>query len=230
MLTSGVRLATLCGPRPEVCATVYDSARYVLANRWDPRHLDTVERTVAPTPGARVLEVGCGQGHLLKALVERGIDVLGVDANPHATEASGTDRVRHATADALPFPDASFDAVISFHVIEHVPDVDEALAEMTRVLVPDGRLLLVYPWEPVRGFTAIPASFILHGHPFKARQIHRHSVRPRHLEPALARLGLRPRISRFQPLSSQFFTVADKPVRVATPDHEVDLTEAVAAV
>ena len=189
---------------------MYDSARYVLANRWDPRHLKTVERTIGLEAGMRVLEVGCGRGHLTEALAERGVDVTGVDANPHAPAESGSKRVQCMRAEDLAFPDASFDAVISIHTIEHVTDIDTVLTEMERVLVPGGRLLLVYPWEPVRGTTAIPASVIQYGHPFKARQIHRHSVRPRRLEPALTRVGLTPRISRYQPLSSQFFTVADK--------------------
>lgn len=189
---------------------MYDSARYVLANRWDPRHLKSVERTIALHPGSRVLEVGCGRGHLTRTLAQRGVDVIGVDANPHAPAESGSERVMCMRAEQLTFPDESFDAVISIHTIEHVMDIATVLAEMSRVLVPGGRLLLVYPWEPVRGTTAIPASVIQYGHPFKAREIHRHSVRPRRLEPALSRVGLTPRISRFQPLSSQFFTVADK--------------------
>ena len=43
---------------PRVTTPVYDSARYASANRWDPRHLATLRRLLAPSPGMRVLEVG----------------------------------------------------------------------------------------------------------------------------------------------------------------------------
>lgn len=191
---------------------MYTSKRYAEANRFDRRHLTTITDTIGLRPGMRVLEVGCGRGHLTNALAARGVDVLGVDANPYAVDGHGSERIRCMSADALALPDSSFDAVISFHMIEHVEDVAAVLAEMTRVLAPGGTLLLVYPAEPIRGLFSIPASIILHGTPFRARQIHRHAIRPRRLEPQLEELGLVPRDSGFQLLSSpQFFTVADKP-------------------
>ncbi|MBA2318196.1 MAG: class I SAM-dependent methyltransferase [Euzebyales bacterium] len=189
----------------------YNSLGFALANRWDPRHLETVHYTLAPRPGERFLEVGCGRGHLVKRLAADGVDVRGVDANPHAIAQGVSDRLRCMTADSLDFPAESFDLVASFHTIEHVPDVDAALAEMARVLRPGGRLLLVYPAEPIRGLYAVPASVIMHRHPFKARQIHCHTVRPRSLRGRLPPLGLREVGSRFRWLSTpQFATVARK--------------------
>jgi SAM-dependent methyltransferase len=217
----------------------YNSLAFARANHWDPRHLQTVHYTLAPRPGQRFLEVGCGRGHLVRRLAADGIDVQGVDANPHAI-AEGvsiggptlrvahpqsrenrlassahsrlSDRLRCMAADALDFPAESFDLVASFHTIEHVPDVDAALAEMARVLRPGGRLLLVYPAEPIRGLYAVPASVIMHRHPFKARQIHCHTVRPRSLRRRLPSVGLEEVGSRFRWLSTpQFETVARKP-------------------
>jgi 2-polyprenyl-3-methyl-5-hydroxy-6-metoxy-1,4-benzoquinol methylase len=188
---------------------VYDSVAYALANRFDRSHLKTIADHL-DVRGKRVLEVGCGRGHVTRALAELGADALGVDSNPHAVAQDGA-LTRCMSADALDLPDAGFDAVISLHMIEHVPDVTAVLREMVRVLAPGGTLLLVYPAEPIRGLFSIPASIILHGTPFRAREIHRHAVRPSWLEPQLTRLGLTPRGSHFQLLRSpQFVTVADK--------------------
>lgn len=150
----------------------YDSRRYALVNRWDSSHLATVDRLIAPLSGDRVLEVGCGAGHLTTRLAERGVDVVGIDANPNAAEVAGTDRVSTMRAEALDFPDASFDTIVSVHAIEHIPPLEEALSEMARVLRPGGRALFIYPAEPIMGLYAIPTSIILHGTPRKARQVH----------------------------------------------------------
>ena len=51
----------------------YDSRRYALINRWNPRNLEIIRDWVAPAPGDQVLDVGCGKGHLVKALSELGV-------------------------------------------------------------------------------------------------------------------------------------------------------------
>ena len=168
----------------------YDSRRYALVNRWDPQHLKTVDRLLPLNPGDRVLEVGCGSGHLTKRLAARGIDVVGIDANPNAREVADTDRVLHMRAEQLAFEDKEFDAVISVHAIEHIPPLDEAVAEMARVLQPQGRALLIYPAEPIQGLYAIPTSVILYGTPFKARQVHCHKLWPSKVRRIVEPFGL----------------------------------------
>lgn len=150
-----------------------------MVNRWDPNHLRTVDRLLPLREGDRVLEVGAGAGHLTKRLAERGVDITGIDVNPKAAEVAGTDRVIEMSADALAFADGEFDAIVSFHAIEHIPPLDRAASEMARVLKPGGRALLVYPAEPIQGLFAVPTSVILHGTPFKAREIHCHWLSPR---------------------------------------------------
>lgn len=169
----------------------YDSLRYALVNRWDPAHLRTVDRLLPLEPGTRVLEVGCGQGHLTKRLAERGIDIVGIDANPHASAVADTDRVLHMNAENLDFDDGSFDAVVSFHAIEHIPPLEEALKEMARVLRTGGRALFVYPAEPIQGLYAVPTSMILYGTPFKAREVHCHKLSPARLRTMAEPLGFR---------------------------------------
>lgn len=115
--------------------TVYDSLRYAMANRWDPRHLERIDR-LADFTGEQALEIGCGSGRLLKRLAGRGIDIIGIDANPNAAEMAETSRVRTMMAESLEFEDEAFDSIVSVHAIEHIPPLDDALAEAERVLKP----------------------------------------------------------------------------------------------
>jgi len=189
----------------------YDSRPYVLINRWDPSHLDKVDRLLSLNHGQRVLEVGCGQGHLTKRLAERGIDITGVDANPNASEVAETDRVLHMKGESLEFDNESFDVVLSVHALEHIPPLDQAVAEMARVLKPGGRALHIYPAEPVKGLYAIPTSVILHGTPFKAREVHCHKLWPAKLRRMMKPLGLVETHHEFNLLKSpQFVSIFEK--------------------
>ncbi|MEA1901967.1 MAG: class I SAM-dependent methyltransferase [Actinomycetota bacterium] len=185
----------------------YDSRRYVLINRWDPSHLKNIDRLL-PLSNQRVLEVGCGQGHLTKRLADRGVDITGIDANPNAREVSECDRVFYMRGEALEFDDATFDAVLSVHALEHIPDIEGAISEMARVLKPGGKALHIYPAEPIMGLYAIPTSIILHGTPFKARQVHCHKLWPSKLRGLMEPTGLAELHSEFQLFKSpQFVSV-----------------------
>jgi ubiquinone/menaquinone biosynthesis C-methylase UbiE len=168
----------------------YDSRRYALINRWNPRNLRLVTEWLAPRPGQKLLDVGCGRGHLVRALRESGVDAWGIDLNPNAEEMAESAGVRTMSATALEFEDQSFEAVVSFHAIEHIPPLAEVFAEIARVVKPSGKVLLVYPAEPVRGLYAIPTSVILHGSPFRAREVHVHRLNPRKVEEFGGRAGL----------------------------------------
>jgi SAM-dependent methyltransferase len=92
--------------------------------------------------GADVLEVGCGTGLILSRLEGVAGRLTGADLSPgmlSRASARGHAVVR-ADATRLPFADGTFDAVVSFKVLAHVPAVRSALAEMARVLRPGGVL------------------------------------------------------------------------------------------
>jgi ubiquinone/menaquinone biosynthesis C-methylase UbiE len=95
-------------------------------------------------PEARVLDVGCGTGELTRALAERvgGASVSAVDPSEPFVEACRSKvpdaDVRVARAEALPFEDDSFDAVLSQLVVNFIPDVSQGMAEMRRVTRPGG--------------------------------------------------------------------------------------------
>lgn len=191
--------------------TSYDSRRYVLLNKWDPSHLKRIDRLAAIAQGDRVLEVGCGQGHLTRALAERGVDIVGIDANPQAEDLAADGLVRHMNAEALDFEDAEFDYVVSVHAIEHIPDLDAALSEMARVLKKDGVAVFIYPAEPIMGLYSIPTSIILHGTPFKAREVHCQKLWPAKLRDMVEPLGMVQVASEFSVFKTpQFASVFEK--------------------
>ena len=111
--------------------------------------------------GARVLDFGCGTGYGAFHLATSGCSVVGVDVSASAIHEA---RARYDSpaveftvvppveSAPLPFDDASFDAVVSFQVIEHVPSVDAYLAEVARVLRHDGTFLCATPDRGTRLF------------------------------------------------------------------------------
>jgi ubiquinone/menaquinone biosynthesis C-methylase UbiE len=161
-------------------STAYQSARYALLNTpiETDRHVIRVMRHLAPAEGDRILEVGCGRGFVTARVQRLSPRTEGVDVNPEAVRHGVAPNLRAMSATRLDFPDASFDKVYSFHTIEHVPDLGRALGEMARVLRPGGRLMLVYPAEPVRGLYAVPAALALFHNPLRAREMHLHRLTP----------------------------------------------------
>lgn len=113
----------------------------------------TEMRTRVPA-GSAVLDAGCGTGGMLSRL--DAWQCCGVDVSPAAVEhcrRRGLKNITQASVSHLPFPDASFDAVLSLDVLYH-QQVDEpaALREMARVLKPAGVLILNLPaFNALRG-------------------------------------------------------------------------------
>jgi SAM-dependent methyltransferase len=103
----------------------------------------------------RVLEVGCGTGGLLASASSRGIDIEGVDvalrwlvvALRRLDDRGLSVPLVAASAERLPYPDASFDALVADSVLEHLDDPASALREWSRVLRPGGKLVV---WSPNR--------------------------------------------------------------------------------
>jgi 2-polyprenyl-3-methyl-5-hydroxy-6-metoxy-1,4-benzoquinol methylase len=108
-----------------------------------------VARIAADAP-ATILDWGCGLGQVSDMLVAAGLDVSSFDYRPDAPDAVvALERypnvLAHLSTDprTLPYDDASFDAILSCGVLEHVRDPDASLDELARVLKPGG-MLYVY--------------------------------------------------------------------------------------
>ena len=122
-----------------------------LRKRWYPpqfrgmyqRFADTLRECIPP--GAVVLDAGCGSGRIFRYELAPGCRVVGVDIGAELRDNPNVaDRIR-GDVQRLPFADASFDAVLAGHVVEHLSRPGVAMAEVARVLKPGGRFLLLTP-------------------------------------------------------------------------------------
>ena len=112
-----------------------------------------VIRELLPLKGRRVLDVGCGDGGLTRAMARAGAIATGIDisetrlAQARAAEPVPGADYREGRGEKLPFPDASVDAVLYHNALHHVPVELQAaaLVEAARVLKPGGHVLIIEP-------------------------------------------------------------------------------------
>ncbi len=105
--------------------------------RWVPVAKDIIEY-YGLKPHSKILDVGCGKGFLVYDLNKQGMDAYGLDISKYALKNSPFSiryRLRHGTAEKLPFGDKSFDLVLSINTIHNLPREGcvRALSEIERV-------------------------------------------------------------------------------------------------
>ena len=127
---------------------------------------------LALSPADYLLEVGCGGGVLLAQALKSGCRAAGVDHSPdmvrlarqvnHDAIARGRLEIRRASADHLPFPDATFTCATMTGVLGFLPDPVAALRELWRVLRAEGRLVVLGSDPAWRGTPAAPEPMASH--------------------------------------------------------------------
>lgn len=120
-------------------------------NYWFTRHVVAYRFAREIVGDKSVIDVGCGEGYGPAILSARASWVTGVDVAPEVVEHARANYQREnlcferVEAGSLPHPDNSFDAAVSFQVIEHLADEELFLAEIARVLKPGGQAILSTP-------------------------------------------------------------------------------------
>ena len=112
-----------------------------------------VIRELLPLKGARVLDVGCGDGALTRSMARAGAVATGIDiSETRLSQARAAEKVagadyKEGRGEKLPFADGSVDAVLYHNALHHVPVELQAaaLVEAARVLRPGGRVLVIEP-------------------------------------------------------------------------------------
>ena len=160
---------------------------------WFDRHIEWV--------GKKVLDLGCAGGFMAEAMADRAAKVTGIDpakdaiaaARAHAEQTGRNINYDVGAGEALPYDDERFDAVVCVDVLEHVSDLQQVLAEVTRVLRPGGLFLYdTINRNPLSRFATITAAENILG--LLPRGTHDPAlfIKPAELKAALKTAGLTP--------------------------------------
>lgn len=119
------------------------------ANRDFQREAKWILNMFKSGKNKKLLDLGCGKGKFLEVAVQRELQVFGLDLSDYAVE-KGKKIVPMAhllvgDAENLPFPDNCFDYVVSYATLEHIPNQEKAIQEMSRILARGGRAVVLVP-------------------------------------------------------------------------------------
>ena len=129
-------------------------ARSGLLIRWiEQQRLACIRSMVAAEPSDRILEVGCGGGHVLQQFPES--DLTGVDVSGEMLAKARRNLQGYRVGllkgelQELDLPDAGFDKIICTEVLEHTVDPEAILARIKRLVRPKGHLVITFPNDPL---------------------------------------------------------------------------------
>lgn len=171
-----------------------------------------------PRPGALLLDVACGGGLLAPHL--DGYTHVGLDLTASALDLArrhGVEAVRGDAA-ALPFADRAFDVVVAGEMLEHVPDTAAVVAELSRVLAPDGTVVIDTIADTAWArFSLVTVAERMPGGPPRGCHDPDLFVDPRHLQRLFGAHGVRLRVRGLEPTPLQlvrFLLTRRGPVRM----------------
>ncbi len=139
--------------------------RYYPVYFFKMKYIDSFLKNIPKT--AKILDMGCGEGHLVEKYRESGYNIIGLDLN-YSSEYVKTGDIRNT-----PFSDGDFDVILCLDVLEHLNFMDQvpAVKEMHRILKEDGIALLALP-NLAHFISRI--SFIFTGNLIRTSKIERH--------------------------------------------------------
>lgn len=117
---------------------VYTTARNFALN-WKARILST------HTKKGTALDFGCGTGEFLKTLKTKGWNITGVEPSDVARQKAESITHQKINASLSELSNKQFDVISAWHVIEHVPDLNQVIAELKRLLKKDGTIFIAVP-------------------------------------------------------------------------------------
>lgn len=137
---------TLINPRPPFASirNHYDAAYSAGYTRKAQAKIIRARKRVARIgrDSGRWLDIGCSAGFVVKAATEAGFEAYGVDIEAdgiaYGRDTLGLSRLACGVLEEQQYPDAHFDVISAYDVIEHVPDLNRFVAELARILAPGG--------------------------------------------------------------------------------------------
>lgn len=147
-------------------------------------NMQVIEQVFTPLKGRTILDVGCGRGRLLRALIKRGAVATGVDPSDElltkARDMAPAATLHRAGGETMPFDDDVFDGAIFLNSLHHVPQdlIQPALTEALRVIRPGAPLLVIEPlarggyqevFAPLDDETEVRAGALAHLAAFRAK-------------------------------------------------------------
>lgn len=113
--------------------------------RWGLYHVESIKQALNPKgPGQSLLDVGGGTGYLASCVADRYARAVVADLSPGMLSVARSRNLETVEASALdlPFKDAEFDVVLCTDALHHIKQIEQAVAEMCRVLKPGGTILI----------------------------------------------------------------------------------------
>jgi 2-polyprenyl-3-methyl-5-hydroxy-6-metoxy-1,4-benzoquinol methylase len=135
---------------PEKCADIkvleeiFDREKEIYFDRFKT-DLKEIRKLKAP---GKILDIGCGPGYFLSLARNEGWDPFGIDIDNSMVEFCKQHlslNVTQGTLNGPCYPESHFDAVTLFHVLEHIPDTNQAISNVGKILKPDGLLVIDVP-------------------------------------------------------------------------------------
>lgn len=165
-------------------------------------------RLLHPEKSDKILEIGCNNGSFIQILRKYTDTVYGCDINQEVVSVVGVPGLEVMSANSLQYPDNSFNKIVSLHTIEHLTDLQGAINEMERVLVVQGRCVLIYPFELIRGLNNFLEAWRLYGNIRASRELHVNKLNPSKIE-KMTKLCIERKGLFFAPYPT-YFTVLTK--------------------